>query len=89
MLQAAEDQGVSTSASTLKLIGDTAAEDLPKYLQEVTSHFSNLRSQFYLPYLPYLHAHLICSGHPRLVLHVPSSSSAGKRKIAIAISFVI
>jgi len=50
VLQAAEDQNVSTSTSTLKLINDTAVEDLPKYLQEVSSRFSVLRSQFYSPY---------------------------------------
>ena len=60
VLQAAEDQNVPTSTSTLKLIGDTAVEDLPKNLQEVSSRLSVLTSQFYLPYL---HAHLICSGH--------------------------
>ena len=44
VLQADDDQGVSNSTSTLKLIGETAVEDLPKYLQEVSSPFSNLSS---------------------------------------------
>ncbi len=44
VLQAAGDQNVSTSTSTLKLISDTAVEDLPKYLQEVRSQFSVLTS---------------------------------------------
>jgi len=42
--QAAGDHNVSTSTSTLKLISDTAVEDLPKYLQEVRSQFSVLTS---------------------------------------------
>ena len=42
VLQADEDPNVSTSTSTLKLIGDTAVEDLPKHLQEVSSHISVL-----------------------------------------------
>ncbi len=86
VLQAAEDQIVSTSISTLKLIGDTAIEDLPKYLQEVSSRFSVLTSHFYSPYLA---AHLICFGLTRLVLHVPSSPSAGRPKIAIITSSVV
>ncbi len=69
MLQAAEDQNVSTSTSTLKLIGDTAVEDLPKYLQEVSSHVLDLSSICPI-------CMLICSGHTILVLHVPSSSSS-------------
>lgn len=46
--EADEDQGVSNSTSTLKLIGETAVEDLPKYLQEVPIMCNRKQGVWYL-----------------------------------------